>query len=161
MDASWIEEGWRVVVGRYVSDLEEGDVLKPVTYVMTPFMAREYCHGVDETYEPFHASVAASVAQIAPPTLIHIDKIRLLKANCPEGPGPHARIHYEYHAKHHSPVPVRETLVASGSVSRRYEKRGRQYLELQIELRLASTNDLLTSYRDTSVLSYKAEESSG
>lgn len=147
-------------VGRYASDLEEGDVLQPVTYLMSPFIAREYCHGVDEVFEPFHSPDSAYGTQLAPPTLIHIDKIRLLKANCPEGPGPNARIHYEYHAKHHAPISVGETLVASGLVSRRYEKRGRQYLELQIELRLASTNELLTSYRDTSVLSYVAAESS-
>jgi hypothetical protein len=154
-----VRKGVAVPVGRYVSDLQEGDVLNPVTYEMTPFIAREYCHGVDEVAEVFHAAgTEMSGAHLAPPTLIHIDKIRLLKANCPDGAGPDARIHYEYHAIHHAPVPVGERLVASGSVSRRYEKRGRAYVELEIELRVESTRQLLTSYRDTSVLSFAARE---
>lgn len=138
---------------QHVSDLDEGDVFEPVRYVMTPFIAREYCHGVEETSEALESSLAEGV-QYAPPTLVHITKIRLLKHNCPLGPGPTARIHYEYHAKHHAPIEVGMELVSTGRVSRKFEKRGREYIELEIELRSAADDELLTSYRDTSVLSY-------
>lgn len=144
-------------LGRYVSDLEEGDVLNPVEYVMTPFIVREYCHGVDESREEFHRSIGDQ-PQLVPPTLSHIDKIRLMHANCPGGAGPNARIHYEYSTRQHALTPVGETLVASAVVSRRYEKRGRTYLEMQIEVKVKATGQLLVTYTDTAILSYVAKE---
>lgn len=141
----------------YVSDLEVGDSLAPVEYEMSPFVVREYCHGVGEYDEDFHSGDGEPGIQLAPPTLIHIDKIRLIKRNCPLGPGPNARIHFEYHATHHAAIPVGEKLVASGRVSRRYEKRGRTYLEMEIELKRAAEGQLLISYLDTAVLSFSRD----
>ncbi|WP_020578854.1 hypothetical protein [Actinopolymorpha alba] len=138
----------------YVSDLEVGDVLEPVTYEMSSFVVREYCHGVDEFAEEFHSPVGSGGTHYAPPTLAHIDKIRLIKKNCPGGPGPTARIHYEFHVVQHRLVPVGARLTASGYVSNRYEKKGRVYLEMKIEVRAASTDELLTTYTDTAILSY-------
>ena len=146
-----------MATGRYVSDLEKGDEFEPYAYSMTPFVVREYAHGVEEAAEIFHGGTEGS-PQLAPPTLIHIDKIRLLKQNCPGGKGPHARIHYQYSATHHAPVPVNERLVASGRVTDRYEKRGRDYLEITIELRRERDGGLLISYRDTAVLSFQSKE---
>jgi len=144
-----------MTVGRYVSDLETGDVLEPVAYTMTPFVVREYCHGTGEYDESFHGPNANDTEpQRVPPTLVHIDKIRLLNRNCPDGPGPDARIHYQYHAIHHRPVPIGERLIAAGTVVNRYEKRGREYLDLEFELRLEATGELLTTYRDTALLGY-------
>ena len=144
------------MLGRYVSDLEVGDELGPVTYVMSPFIVREYCHGAGETDEVFHSGLGSPTGrQLAPPTLVHIDKIRLLKHSCPEGPGPNARIHYEYSARHHRLIPVGEELVATGHVSRRYEKRGRTYLEIAVELRASNDGRLLVEYTDTAILSYE------
>lgn len=140
--------------GRYVSDLVVGDALEPVTYAMTPFIVREYCHGVDEHAEEFHRAIEPFDAQLAPPTLTHIDKIRLLKENCPEGPGPNARIHYQFHSRHHRPIPVGATLTAQGTVARRYEKKGRTYLEMEIEVRETETGELVMSYHDTAILNY-------
>lgn len=143
----------------YVSDLEAGDVFEPVEYEMTPFVIREYCHGVDEMWERFHApDPQTGAVQLMTPPLTHIEKIRLLKKNCPKGPGPSARIHFRYHAKHHAPIPAGTTLVASGRVADRYFKRGREYLDLEIEVRAKDTGELLTSYRDSSVLDYRTKE---
>lgn len=144
-------------VGGYVSDLDTGDVLEPVEYVLTPFIAREYAHSVEERAPELCGDVPAQ-DQLAVPTLVHLDKIRLLKKNCPGGRGPDARIHYEYHAKHHAAVPVGERLIASGLVAERYEKRGRAYLRIEIELRSADDGRLFTSYTDTAVLSFTAKD---
>ena len=147
------------MLGRYVSDLEEGERLEPVRYVMSPFVVREYCHGIDEDAALFDSDLTSPTGrQQAPPTLVHIDKIRLIKHNCPEGPGPNARIHFEFSSQQHEPIPVGEELVASGIVSRRYEKRGREYLEMEIEMRTAAQDRLLVSYRDTAILSYAPSE---
>ena len=37
------------MLGGYISDLAKGDVFKPVDYVITPFMCREYAHGCEES----------------------------------------------------------------------------------------------------------------
>ena len=41
------------MLGGYISDLEKGDVFKPVEYVITPFMCSEYAHGCEEASEFF------------------------------------------------------------------------------------------------------------
>jgi hypothetical protein len=148
-----------MTVGRYVSDLQVGDELKPVTYVMTPFVVREYCHGVGETAEEFHRALPEAGAQLVPPPLAHIDKIRLINENCPGGPGPHARIHYQFHTKQHKLTPVGASLTCSGVVARRYEKKGRTYLDMHIEVRETETGELVITYKDTALLNYspKAE----
>lgn len=143
-----------MATGRYVSDLEVGDELESVTYEMTPFIVREYCHGIDEYAEEFHRAIEPFGVQLAPPPLTHIDKIRLLKANCPDGPGPKARIHYQFHSRHHRPIPVGSRLTATGFVARRYEKKGRTYLEMEIEVRDSDTGDLVMSYNDTAILAF-------
>lgn len=141
-------------LGRYVSDLEAGDVLAPVTYVMTPFIVREYCHGVDEFAEEFHRELPRYGAQLVPPPLAHIDKIRLIKKNCPDGPGPHARIHYQFHTRQHKLTPVGVSLTASGVIARRYERKGRVHLEMSIEVRETGSGDLVVTYADTAILNY-------
>ncbi|GAA5146056.1 hypothetical protein GCM10025768_04110 [Microbacterium pseudoresistens] len=141
-------------IGRYVSDLEVGDELRSVTYEMTPFIVREYCHGIDEHAEEFHRAIEPFGAQLVPPPMTHIDKIRLIKENCPDGPGPNARIHYQFHSTHHKPIPVGATLVASGVIARKYEKKGRTYLEMDIEVRESDSGELVMSYNDTAILNY-------
>ena len=102
------------MLGGYISDLEKGDVFKPVEYVITPFMCSEYAHGNEETSEFFHSANNPAGRQMRPPTMIHVDKMRILEANCDKErriagmKGPDARVHYEYHAKHHSAAYVGE-----------------------------------------------------
>ena len=79
-----------MAIGRFVTDLDQGDVLGPVDYVMSRFVVREYCHSV-EMHQPCFQGVEG---QIAPPTLVHLDKLRLYKHACPAGTGPTARVHY-------------------------------------------------------------------
>lgn len=145
-----------MTLGKFVSDLSTGDVFESVVYEMTPFVVREYCHGVEETWEGFHApSPESNDIQVAAPTLAHIEKIRLLKKNCPGGAGPTARIHFEYHAKHHEAIPAGTMIETSGKVTERIVKRGREYLHIEIEVRSQLTGQLFTSYRDTAILSFE------
>jgi hypothetical protein len=143
-----------MAVGRYVSDLEVGDRLGPVEYVMTPFIVHEYAHGVELNHEYFHAG--ASEGHFAPPTLVHTDKLRLFAASCPGGDGPHARLHYEYDATWHEPIPVSARIRTQGEVVDRYERRGRTFIVLMIELRDADNGTLYVSYRDTALLAFKS-----
>jgi hypothetical protein len=140
-----------VAVGKYTSDLERGDVLGPVEYTLSPFVVREYCHAVELHQDCFQGTKD----QIMPPTLIHLDKLRLYRHACPLGTGPHARVHIEYDATFHEAVHVGDRLRVGGTVSDRYEKRGRDYVHIDMELYRVSDNTLLVSYRDTVILSYK------
>jgi hypothetical protein len=137
-------------VGRYTTDLDKGDVLGPVDYTMSTFVVREYCHA----NELHHPCYQGKEVRFAPPTLVHLDKLKLYKVACPEGTGPSARIHYQYDATIEEPVPVGEPLRVSGLVTDRYEKRGRTYVETRIDLRSAVDDRLLVTYRDTIIVSY-------
>lgn len=145
-----------MAIGRYVSDLDRGDVLGPVEYALSPFVVREYCHAVELHQDYFQGTFD----QIAPPTMIHLEKLRLYRFACPAGTGPDARVHIEFDATFHEPVRVGERLRVQGRVSERYVKRGRDYMHLDIELRAVFDNRLLMSYRDTVILAYRQTQSS-
>ena len=146
----------------YISDLEKGDIFKPVEYVITPFMCSEYAHGTEEASEYFHSARNPAGRQIRPPTMIHVDKMRILEANCDKEKrvagmkGPDARVHYEYHAKHHSAAYVGEKVVVTGHIVDKYMKRGRPYLWYYLEVR-TSDGRLVTTYNDLTVLRYRSE----
>ena len=95
-----------------------------------------------------------------PPTLIHLDKLRLYRHACPKGTGPHARVHVEYDATFHEPVPVGERLRVGGVVSDRIEKRGRSTFTSIWNCARVRQHRLLISYRDTVILSYKGSKAS-
>ena len=142
-----------MATGRYTSDLTEGDELGPVEYTMSRFVGREYAHA-NELHQPCFQGVEG---QIVPPTLVHLDKLRLYKVACPGGAGPSARIHYEFDATMHEPVPAGTRIVTRGKVVSRYEKKGRDYVVTDIEMRAADDGRLLIAYRDTVILSFTSK----
>jgi acyl dehydratase len=94
---------------------------------------------------------------IAPPTLVHLDKLRLYRHACPGGTGPHARVHYEYDATVHAPVYAGTRLSVKGTVTDRYVKRGRDHVVVAIDMRAAEDGRLLIAYRDTVILAYRPQ----
>jgi hypothetical protein len=157
------------MLGGTIGDLEAGDVFKPVEYVLTAFMCSEYAHGVETNQEWFHGPVGPGRRQVRPPTMIHVDKMRILEANClkeqrvrmggritTDAAGPDARIHYEYHARQHSPAYVGDRLVVSGKITDKYVKRGRTYIDYYLEVRTAEGR-LVTTYTDKTLLRYRKE----
>ena len=150
------------MLGGYISDLETGDVFEPVEYELTAFMCSEYAHGVEENWEWFHSAATPTGRQMRPPTMIHVDKMRILEKNCAKeqrvagAKGPDARVHYEYHAKQHSPAYVGERLIVSGHIVEKFIRRGRPYLHYYLEVR-TSDGRLVTTYNDRTLLRYKRE----
>jgi hypothetical protein len=150
------------MLGGYISDLEAGDEFKPVTYVLTAFMASEYAHGCEENWEWYHSFATPEGRQMRPPTMIHVDKMRILEENCLKErrvageKGPHARVHYEYHARQHSPAYVGETLTVSGKITDKYVKRRRTYIDYYLEVR-TSDDRLVTTYTDKTLLKYEPD----
>jgi N-terminal half of MaoC dehydratase len=151
------------MLGGYISDLEKGDVFSSVTYTLTALSVTEYAHGVEEDCEWFLSDNSPWGRQVRPPTMIHSDKMRVLEVNCPSEARvsghdhKDARIHYEYHAKHHSPAFVGEQIVVSGQIEDRIWKRGREYLHYALEVR-TSDGRLVTEYRDRTLLRYRPKD---
>ncbi|MCF7701794.1 hypothetical protein [Loktanella sp. M215] len=143
-----------MATGRYVSDLDTGDRLGPISYQLSAFTVREYCHSVELDHEMF----LGIDSPIAPPTLVHLDKLKLYEAACPEGTGPHARVHVEFDATYHAPVPVGLSVEVSGETVDRFQKRGRTYVVTDIRMKEAATGRALIDYRDTVILSYQGAE---
>lgn len=141
-----------MTVGRYVSDLSEGDILGPVDYTVSAFTVREYCHSVEISHEAF----LGVDKPIAPPTLVHLDKLKLYEAACPAGTGPSARLHIEYDATFHDVIPVGEPVEVLGRVTERFVKRGRTYVVTEIDMRAKAGGRPLVTYRDTVILAYGA-----
>lgn len=139
-----------MAIGRYTTDLDKGDVLGPIDYTVSKFVVREYCHANELHQDCYQGRNPL----FAPPTLVHLDKLKLYKTACPEGTGPTARIHYQYDATLHAPVPVGVPLRVSGEVTDRYSKKGREYVEMRIDLRIAADEQPLITYRDTIIVSY-------
>jgi hypothetical protein len=139
-----------VAIGRYTCDLEKGDVLGPVEFTMSKFVVREYAHAV-EMHQPCFQN---GTPRFAPPTLVHLSKLRLYKHACPGGAGPSARLHVEYDATIHAGVPVDVPLHVRGVVVERETRRGREYVVMEIELRTVADDRLLVTYRDTIITAY-------
>jgi hypothetical protein len=124
-------------------------------------MTAEYAHGVEEEGEWFFSDANPLGRQVRIPLMVHADKMRLLEVNCPKEArlsglrGPDARVHFEYHAKHHSPAYVGEELVVTGRITERYVKRDRVYLRYAMEVKTADGR-LVTEYTDRTLLKYRA-----
>lgn len=150
------------MLGGYISDLEPGDVFEPVEYELTAFICSEYAHANEENCEWFHSARAPGGRQIRPPTMIHVEKMRILEENCTRERrvsgenAPDARVHYEYHAVQHSAAYVGERLVISGRIVDKYVKRGRTYIWYYLEVH-TSDGRLVTTYNDRTLLKYKSD----
>ena len=141
-----------MAIGGVVSELDKGDVLGPVEYTLSPFVVREYCHAVELHHSCFQGREGDLVM---PPTLIHLDKLRLYRHACPGGTGPSARIHFEYDVEVFHPVRVGDRLSVRGEIADRYQKNGRDYVVLVMELTNVATGQLLVRYQDKVILSYR------
>ncbi len=131
---------------RFISDLTEGEDLGAVELVLDRDMVDGYLYGIGESERQLFRDQG-----VVPPTLLHIAKVRLLSTRFPKGPGPVARMHYRFNARFHSTAYVGERLTVSGTCTRRYEKRGRPYIDLELTVR-GEDERLVWTSTDTSLL---------
>jgi hypothetical protein len=151
------------MLGGYLSDLEPGDVFETVRYTVTPFIVSEYAQGIEDDSDWFMSSDNTLGRQVRPPTMVHVDKMRLFDANCPlearilgTSHPKDARMHYEYSARNCSIAFVGEELVLSGRIADVYVKRGRTFLLTEIEIH-TSDGRLVTLYSDRILLRFRSE----
>ncbi|MEC9344001.1 MAG: MaoC family dehydratase N-terminal domain-containing protein [Pseudomonadota bacterium] len=140
-----------MATGGTVADLDKGDVLGPVEYRLSSFVIREYTH----TVELHHPVFQDTPEPIMPPTLVHLDKLRLYRHACPGGTGPSARIHFEYDVEVFAPARAGDLLRVTGHVEDRYVRKGREYVVMRIDMERAETGELLLRYLDRVILSYE------
>ncbi len=146
-----------MALGRYTSDLEPGDVLGPVDYVMSKFVVREYCHAVEMHQACFQErDIPYAPSDTSPP-----EQAAPLPPCLPARRGTSARVHIEYDATIHAGVPVGVPLRVKGRVAERLIKRGREYVFVDIDLRTVADDRLLIAYRDTVITAYRASASGG
>ena len=143
-----------MATGGVVSDLDKGDVLGPVEYTLSPFVVREYTHAVEMHHPCFQGRQGDLVM---PPTLIHLDKLRLYRHACPAGTGPSARIHFEYDVEVFEAVRVGDRLSVRGEIIDRYTKNGRDYAVLEMKLTNLATDTLVMRYVDRVILAYRSD----
>lgn len=141
------------MLGRWMSDLEPGDKLGPVDHELTPFLIREYAHAVEDSSQR-HQGVDGL---IAPPTFVHAEKKRALEHACPDGVGPTARMHLVYDATHHAVIPAGTVLETDGTVTDRFDRKGREHVVVAFEVRNKATGQVYLSYSDTSILSFRKD----
>lgn len=137
-----------MTTGRFITDLQKGDVLGTIDYVVSPFIVREYCHAAELHQEIFHGG--RNGVQGWPVPLVFVDKLRLFKLACPGGDGPDARVLAECRAEWTAPIHAGERIIAEGSVTDRYEARGRERIEIEVVLRGADGKPRLR-FTDTAV----------
>jgi hypothetical protein len=75
--------------------------------------------------------------------------------DCPEGSGPDARIHYEFDAVWTDQIKVDDRVTTEGRVARRFTRRDREYVEIEVEMRSTADGKVKLRYKDTTVLSYR------
>jgi len=143
-----------MATGGTVWDLDKGDVLGPVEYRLSSFVIREYTHAV-ELHHPVFQGVSD---QVMPPTLVHLDKLRLYKHACPGGTGPSARIHFEYDVEVFAPAYAGDLLRVTGTVEDRYLKKGRDYVVMRIDMERVETGELLMRYTDRVILAFEPKK---
>lgn len=147
----------------YISDLETGDVFRPIDIKVSALGVSEYAHGNEQTSEFYQSASNAMERQVRPPTAIHTDKMRLIEANCLKEKrisgevGPDARVHYEYHAEFHEPIFVGDQIRVSGKITDKYWKRDREFLHYELEIH-HEDGRLLAAYRDKTLLRYRKRE---
>lgn len=142
-----------MTTGGVVTDLDKGDKLGPIEYTLSHFVMREYSHAV----EMHHPCFQDDNPLLMPPTLIHLDKLRLYAAACPKGTGPTARIHYEYDCEIFEPVHPGDVVEVSGEVTDRFTKKGRDYLVMEMKLVRKSDGTLLVRYVDRVILAFASK----
>ncbi|GAA2001291.1 hypothetical protein [Microbacterium ulmi] len=146
----------------YISDLEAGDILRPVEYELTDLIASEYAHGVEDATEFFHSPQNPLGGQVRTVTAAHVDKMRVLEESCTKerriagNNAPDWRIHYEFEVENFSPAFVGERLRVTGRVVDVYVKRGRRFIQFEFE---TSTVDgrKVSILRDRTLLRYQPE----
>src|SRR5262245_47998995 len=138
-----------MTTGRYISDLQKGDVLGAIPYEVSPFVIREYCHAAELHQEIFHGGRNGRHGWPAP--LVFCDKLRLFKLACPGGDGPDARVLAECRMEWSAPIHAGEAIVAEGRVKDRYALRGRDRIEIEVMLRGQNDGKERLRFTDTAV----------
>lgn len=106
-------------------ELEVGLEVGPLTYAVTGEMVQAYCEAMSFESDPYLAG-AASAVDVMPPTMLATDYVPLLQGRLALGFGLMAR----HSIKSLKPVKVGDTVTVAGTITEKFEKKGRHYWTL-------------------------------
>lgn len=115
------------------ADLQVGLKVGPLSWTITPDMVADYCEALPAGTAPY-AEGASDAEAIMPPALLATDYIPLLHGNLELGWGLMAR----HSLKILRPIRVGDTVVVTGEITDKYERKGRHYWTLRYEVRNAA-----------------------
>lgn len=110
--------------------LQVGLAVGPLTYTVTREMVAAFCEAMPVDREPYLPG-GACADEIMPPTMLATDYVPLLRGHLALGWGLMAR-----HAiKSLEPVKVGDTVTVTGTITEKFEKKGRHYWTLEYQVR--------------------------
>ncbi len=145
---------------RLESDIREGEVLTPLVFKLTPEVQGYTCTAVDDRH-PWYTEDSPFGGRIMPPLDAQFCAIRI-RANYLYGGLVGAMfeipaiVHYSFDAEYYDPAKVGETITITGKCTKKYEKRGRNYVDFEYELH-GEDGRLISRYRNTDLLAFKKE----
>jgi hypothetical protein len=108
------------------NDLKVGLEVGPLTYTVTRDMVQAFCDAMPVEPDPYRKGAANSSADIMPPTMLATDYVPLLQGHLALGWGLMAR-----HAiKSLKAVRVGDAVTVTGSITDKFERKGRHYWTL-------------------------------
>jgi hypothetical protein len=108
------------------ADLKVGLEVGPLTYIVTGDMVQAFCEAMPVEPDPYRRGAASGVAEIMPPTMLATDYIPLLQGHLALGWGLMAR----HSLKSLKPVRIGDTVTVAGTITEKFEKKGRHYWTL-------------------------------
>lgn len=115
------------MAGMKYDDVTVGDPIGPGIHEVTATVAREYHEAIDAS----HPRLTGGGSGLVEPSILG----RLALSTLTGQEGGEGMIHAKQQFEFSSPVTVGDTVIAEGEISDKYERRGRKYVEADIELR--------------------------
>ena len=145
---------------RKLSDMKEGEEFKPLEFKMTPEVIGFNCIALDDRH-PWYTQDSPFGGRIVPSLDAQFCAIRIavnhrdgaLTGALFEKPG---LIHYVYDAEYFEPARIGETVKITGKCAKRYEKRGRDYMDFEYEIH-GQDGRLVCKYKNSFLLEYRKE----
>ena len=128
------------------ADLKVGLEVGPLTYAVTSEMVQAFCDAMPVEPDPYRNSAAGS-ADIMPPTMLATDYVPLLQGRLALGWGLMAR----HSIRSLKPVRVGDTVTVAGTITEKFEKKGRHYWTLAYHVTNAAGERCLESEISCSV----------
>jgi N-terminal half of MaoC dehydratase len=112
------------------AELKVGLEVGPLTYTVTADMVQSFCNAMPVEPDPYRKDAASNAADIMPPTMLATDYVPLLQGHLALGWGLMAR----HTLRSLRPVRVGDTVTVAGTITEKFERKGRHYWTLNYQV---------------------------